>query len=159
MLTQDFESIRLLPNESIDEFLNRFKSITNNLQSLEKVITCFEMSNKVLRPLPMEYNSIINPIEICKDINTLPFHELMWILKNAEIKMNIQKKRDLDDATQMKKKSIALKGTQDESSSEESTNEDDDLTYVIKKANKMMKKKFNKETSKDQMEEKMRPTP
>jgi len=31
MLTQDFESYRLLPNESIDEFLKRFKSITNNL--------------------------------------------------------------------------------------------------------------------------------
>jgi len=39
MFTQDFESIRLLPNESIDEFLNMFKSITNNLQSLIKVIT------------------------------------------------------------------------------------------------------------------------
>ena len=43
----------------------------------------------------------------------------------------------------MKKKSIALKGTQDEFSSEESTNEDDDLTYVIKKANKMIRKEFN----------------
>ena len=42
------------------------------------------------------------------------------------------------------KKSITLKRIQDESSSEESTNEDDDLDYVIKKANKMMRKKFNK---------------
>ena len=62
MLTQDFESIRLLPNESIDEFLNKFKSITKNLQSFRKVISCFEMNNKVLRSLPMKYNSIINPI-------------------------------------------------------------------------------------------------
>ena len=75
MFTQDFESIRLLPNESIDEFLNRFKSITNNLQSLEKIITCFEMNNKLLRFLPMEYNCIINPIEIYKDINT-PFSRI-----------------------------------------------------------------------------------
>jgi len=67
----------------------------------------------------------------------------MRILKNAEIKMNLQKKREQDDATQMKKKTIAFKGTQDESSSEESTNEDD-LAYVIKKANKMIRKKFNK---------------
>ena len=42
MLTQDFENIRLLSNESFDDFLNRFKSITNNLQS-RKDITCFEM--------------------------------------------------------------------------------------------------------------------
>ena len=83
VFTQEFESIRLLLNESIDKFLNRFKNITNNLQSLEKVITCFEMNNKVLRSLPMEYNSIINPIEIYKDMNTLPFRELMGILKNG----------------------------------------------------------------------------
>ena len=101
------------------------------------------MSNKMLRSLPMEYNSIINPVEIYKDINTLAFQELMGILKNAEIKMNFQKKRKHEDATQVKKKCIALKGTQDESSIEESTNEDD-LAYVIKKANKMMRKKFNK---------------
>ena len=94
MLTQDFETIRLLPNESINKFLNRFKSITNNLQYLEKVITCFEMNNKVVRYLPMEYNSIINPVEIYKDINTPSFQELIGILKNAEIKMNFQKKRE-----------------------------------------------------------------
>jgi len=144
MFTQDFESIRLLPNESIDEFLNRFKSIANNLQSFGKVITGFKMNNKVLRSLPMKYNNIINLIEIYKDINTLPFQELIGILKNVEIKMNLQKKREQDDATQMKQKSIALKGTKDESSSEESTYENDDHAYVIKKANKMMRKKFNK---------------
>jgi len=44
----------------------------------------------------------------------------------------------------MKKESTALKGMQDESLSEKSTKEDDDLAYVIKKANKMMRKKFNK---------------
>ena len=44
----------------------------------------------------------------------------------------------------LQKKNIAFKGTQDESSSGESTNEDDELTYVIKKANKMMRKKFNR---------------
>jgi len=33
----------------------------------------------------------------------------MGILKNAEIKINLQKKREQDDATQMKKKNIALK--------------------------------------------------
>ena len=68
MLTQEFESLLVMPNESMDVFLNRFKDITNNLQSFEKVVTCFDMNNKVLRSLPMEYNSIINPIQIYKDI-------------------------------------------------------------------------------------------
>ena len=58
--------------------------------------------------------------------------------------MNLQKKREQDDATKLKKKSITLKGTQDEFSSEKSTNEDDDLAFVIKRVNKMMRKKFNK---------------
>ena len=58
--------------------------------------------------------------------------------------MNLQNKREQDDATHLKKKSLSLKGTQDEFSSEESTNEDDDLSFVIKRANKMMRKKFNK---------------
>ena len=70
---QEFGSTRLMPNESMDDFLNRFKGITDNLQSLEKVIKCFDMNNKVLRSQPMEYNSI-NPIEIYKDIykNVIP---------------------------------------------------------------------------------------
>ena len=58
--------------------------------------------------------------------------------------MNLQKKIEQDDATQIKRKSLALKDTQDSSSSKDSTNEDDNLTFIIKKANKMMKKKFNK---------------
>ena len=57
---------------------------------------------------------------------------------------------------QVKKKGTALKRIQDDSSTEESTNEDDDkLTFVIRKANKMMRKKvymkrgFHKLTSKE----------
>ena len=69
----------------------------------------------------------------------------MGILKNAKIKMNLKKKREQENALQVKKKSIALKGTQEDSSSEKSTNEDDDeLAIAIKKANKMMRKKFYK---------------
>ena len=46
----------------------------------------------------------------------MPFQELIGILKNAEIKMNLQKKREQEDTLQVKKKSITLKGTQDDSS-------------------------------------------
>lgn len=42
---------------------------------------------------------------------------------------------------QVKKKSFAFKGTQEDSSSEESSNEDDDeFAYVIKMANKILRK-------------------
>ena len=77
MLTLEFESIGLMPNESMEGFLNRFKEMTNNLQSLRRDITCFDMNNKVLRSLLIEYNSIINPIKIYKDINKMLFQELM----------------------------------------------------------------------------------
>ena len=61
--------------------------------------------------------------------------------------MNLQKKREQEDALQVKKKSITLKGTQEESSIEESTNEDDnDLAFVLSKENKMMRRKFYKKT-------------
>ena len=79
MFTQEFESIRLLLNELMDDFLNKFKGITNNLQSLGRKVTSSDMSNKVLRSLPMKCNSIINPIKINKDINKMPFQELMGI--------------------------------------------------------------------------------
>ena len=53
--------------------------------------------------------------------------------------MNLQNKREQKDTMQVKKKGVALKGTQ-ESSTEDSTNEDDkELDLVIKKANKIMK--------------------
>jgi len=83
-----------MPNESIDDFLNKFKSIANNLQSLGKVTACFEKNNKVLRSLSTEYNNAINSIEIYKDINTMHFQKLMRILKNAKIKMNFPKKEN-----------------------------------------------------------------
>jgi len=43
-----------------------------------------------------------------------------------------------------KRKVYLLREQQDETSSEESKNEDDELAYIIKKANKMIKIKFNK---------------
>jgi len=67
MLTQEFESIRLFPNESIDEFLNWFKSITNNLQSLEKslivlkwTIKCWDiyLRNKIVSSIPLRSTKI-----------------------------------------------------------------------------------------------------
>ena len=71
--------------------------------------------------------------------------------------MNLQKKREQVNATQLKKKSKAFKGTQDDSSSEESTNEDDDLAFVIKRANKMIERNSIKGgASKDQTKEKMK---
>jgi len=59
----------------------------------------------------MKYNGIINPTGVYKDINTLPFQELMGILKNAEMKMLLQKNIEQEDAMQANK-SIALKQTQ-----------------------------------------------
>ena len=93
MFTQESESIRLLLNESMDDFLNKFKGITNNLHSLGRKVKIFDMNNKVLRSLPMEYNSIMNPIEIYKNINKMSFREFMSILKNAVIKMILQKSK------------------------------------------------------------------
>ena len=69
------------------------------------------MTNQVSKSLPIKYNIIINLIEIYKDINTMPFQELIEILKNAEIKMNLQKKREQEDPKEVKKKSIAFMGT------------------------------------------------
>ena len=82
-----------MPNESIDELLNKFNGVTNNLQSLGKVITCFEMNNKVLRSLPIEYNNIINLITSYKNINTMPFQELM----------NLEEYRDQDESPKEKR--------------------------------------------------------
>ena len=100
------------------------------------------MNNKVLRCLPMEYSNIINPIEIYKDINIMPFQELIGILKNAEIKLKLQKKRLQEDAKEVKKN--ALMGAQVDFSSEESSKDDDELAFIIKKANKMMRNNLYK---------------
>ena len=59
----------------------------------------------------------------------------------------------------MKKESIALKGTQDEFSNEKITNEDDDLAYIINKANKIMRKKFNKRRNFQRSNERKDETP
>jgi len=60
-------------NEAIDEFFNRFKSITNELQAIEKDVTDAEMNNKVLKLLPKKWNTIIHLLEIVQDMNTLKF--------------------------------------------------------------------------------------
>ena len=93
----------------------------------------------------MEYNNIINLIGIYKDINTMAFQESMEILKNAEIEMNLQKKREQEDALASQEKGHRSSRYTRRLLNRRSNNEkDDDLAFVIRKANKMMRRKFYK---------------
>ena len=112
-------------NEAIDVFINQFKGITNELQALEREVTDTTMNNKILRSLP-KWNTIIHPLEMIHDVNTLKFQEIMEILKNGRIKLQAQQQNEEAEVSNARRKRIALKGTKDEFSFGEDYSQDED---------------------------------
>lgn len=78
MLTQEFESLNLLPNVELMIFLTGSSISPTTFNHLKRV-TYHEMNIKVLRSLPNGVQQLINPIVIYKDIKKLSSQELMGI--------------------------------------------------------------------------------
>ena len=76
-LTTSFEEIKKKEDESFDEFYTKLKDIVNSAFNLGKTISEPKIMRKVLRSLPKRFHAKITTIEESKDIDKIPFTELV----------------------------------------------------------------------------------
>ena len=76
-LTISFKEIKMEEDESFDEFYAKFKDIVNSSFNLGETILEPKIVRKVLRSLPERFHTKITEIEKLKDIDKIPWTELV----------------------------------------------------------------------------------
>ncbi|GAV65423.1 UBN2 domain-containing protein, partial [Cephalotus follicularis] len=135
MLVHDYEMFTMNKNEDIKSMFTRFTNFINALQSLDKVYSKSEMVRKILKCLPRTWMPKVTVIEEVKNLNILPFEDLLGSLMTNELSM--QKKDDDEEKEKKKKKVVALKS----STIEDSDDDDDELALLTRKFKKFLASK------------------
>ena len=94
ILVHNYELFKIKSDESIIEMFTRFIDIINGLKSLIKLCPNNEQVRKILRSLPKSWEAKVTAIQEVKDLNTLPFEELLGSLMTYEL---TQKQHAQDD--------------------------------------------------------------
>ena len=76
-LSTSFKKIKMEKDESFDEFYVKLKDIVNSAFNLGETILEPKIVRKVLRSLPKRFHAKITAIEESKDIDKIPFTELV----------------------------------------------------------------------------------
>lgn len=80
-----FESLNMKEDENIAIFLDRVDDVVNSMQALGEEVKETLVVEKILRSLPMKFNSKIYAIEERKDLDKLKKDELHGILTANEM--------------------------------------------------------------------------
>ena len=80
-LTSSFEEIRMEEDETFDEFYAKLKDIVNSAFNLGESIVESKIVRKILRSLPKRFHAKTTSIEEVKDIDQIPFIELVGNLQ------------------------------------------------------------------------------
>ena len=76
-LTTSFEEIKMEEDESFNKFYVKLKNIVNSVFNLGETILELKVVKKVLKSLPKRFHAKITTIEESKDIDKIPFTELV----------------------------------------------------------------------------------
>ena len=129
-------------DESFDEFYAKLKDIVNFAFNLGETIPEPKVVRKVLRSLPERFHAKITVIRESKDIDKIPFIELVGNLQTYELGLTRIGKSS-------KSKSMALKAKS--SDIDESSNDEDSKmkSYITRQFKKFMKNANTKGFDKD----------
>ena len=106
MLVHQYELFKIDQSKFITSIFTRFIVIINGLKNLDKVYSDSELVRKILRSLPRSWEAKVTAIQEVKDLNKLPFKELIGSLLIHELVMEQHAEKE-----SRKKKTIALKST------------------------------------------------
>lgn len=129
MLVHSYELFKMKFDEFISEMFTRFPDIFNNLKFLAKTYPNHEIVRKILKCFPKEWKPKVTVIQESKNFKTLALDELVGSLITYEIELK-EKEDERDDS-----------------------DEDDELTFITRRYNMLMKRKFLKKKSQKKMEE------
>ncbi|GAA0184765.1 hypothetical protein LIER_32053 [Lithospermum erythrorhizon] len=127
-LTTKFEALSMKKDESISSYNNKIKDIANEFFSLGEPMTEDKLVRKVLRTLPLKFESKVTTIEEAQNLTKMKLDELMGSLITYEI--------NIDGRIESKKQNIALKSQIKDS--EEVSGEN--ITLMVRKFNRVFGK-------------------
>ena len=119
-------------DESFNEFYAKLKDIVNSVFNLGETIPKPKIVRKVLRSLPERFHAKITAIEESKDIDKIPFTELVGNLQNYELQLSRIGKSGNGKSMALKAKSSDI----DESSDDEDSKM---KSYITRQFKKFMK--------------------
>ncbi|XP_043687758.1 uncharacterized protein LOC122638976 [Telopea speciosissima] len=122
-----FESLKILPEETVEAFMIRVNEIINSIRGLGEQLKDSVVVKKILRSLPKMYNPQVLAIEESKDLSTMSLDELHGIATAYELRMVKPKTSEKEAAFKAFKK---LK-VKEESESEDS--DDELIAYLARK--------------------------
>ncbi|KAL8480301.1 hypothetical protein ACS0TY_027010 [Phlomoides rotata] len=89
MAVQKFDTLKMLPNETIDQLDPRFTTIINAINDLDKKYTKKEIVLGILRALPIKrWKTKVTIIKNTKDISKMTTQQLVSTLKTHEFDLN-----------------------------------------------------------------------
>ena len=139
---QVFEEIKMEEDKSFDEFYAMLKDIVNSAFNLGETIPEPKIVRKMLRSLPERFHAKITTIEESKDIDKIPWTELVGNLQTYELGLT----RILKS---IKSESMALKA---KSNNTDKSLDDEDSkmkSYITRQFKKFMKNANRKGFDKD----------
>ena len=119
----NFEILKMKEEENIREYLLRVYEVFNDIRGLGGKLKEREVVSKVLRTLPMKYDSKVSTLEECDVIDQVTVNELHGILTAYEMRTGLN---------ESSRKEASFKG----SSKNQSENLDDEEALFIKKLEK-----------------------
>jgi hypothetical protein len=141
MLISKFEEIKMLKDETFNEFYTRISDLRNSMVSLGKKVSDVKLIKKILRYLTERFRIKVTTIEESKDLKSMKIEELVGSLQTNEYSQPPVRKA----------KAIALKETKKKnrvSPNEDSNKEEEDAVAMLAKnfgrlmKNDQFKKKF-----------------
>ena len=140
ILVSQYESFKMLSNESIDDMFCRFNSLVKDLHDLGKDYPKIEINRKLLNGLRKEYRTKAIAIETSRDLAKLDIDELNTMLK-------VQEMRNTEEENSRPSKSIALKASKDKCEHDNYDSDDNLNEYELNLLSKHSKNLSGEETS------------
>jgi hypothetical protein len=137
MLVSQFEGIRMLEEETFNEFYTKISDLRDSMISLGKKISDAKIIKKILKSLPERFRIKVITIEESKDLDTIRIEELVGSLQTYEFSLPPFRKT----------KPIALKAAKEKNNS----SNDDGFALFARNFMKMMnssKRKFRNKNAK-----------
>jgi DNA topoisomerase VI subunit B len=142
MLISRFEEIKMLEDETFEEFYSKMSDLRNSMVSLGTLVSDVKLIRKIPRSLPKRFKMKVTTIEESKDLEEMKIEELVGSLQTYELSLPPVKKV----------KTIALKASIKEvkvSSGNDYEDEENVVSMLAKNFRRLMwndrfKKKFSK---------------
>ncbi|KAA8522035.1 hypothetical protein F0562_012651 [Nyssa sinensis] len=101
-LFEDFETIKMKENETLNDFSTRYSELVNQMKTFGEDISDARIFEKILISLSEKFDAIVAVVEETKDISKLSMQELMGSLKSYEQRLSRRSKKSLESAFQSK---------------------------------------------------------